>query len=80
MTLTSIGLVTPGALLRQWRYAILGSFAVTALITPGDVVTAQIIMGLPMTLLYFLSVGLSWLVARRGSRSDPEAMEEVERA
>ena len=65
---------------KQWRYDIVGSFALTALITPGDVVTAQIVMGLPMTLLYFLSVGLSWLVARRRPREEPGAIEEVERA
>ena len=65
MTLTAIGIVTPGFLLRQWRVAIVLAFLVTALITPGDVVTAQLVMGVPMTLLYFLSVGLSWLVARR---------------
>jgi sec-independent protein translocase protein TatC len=65
MTLTAIGLVTPGALIRQWRYAIVCAFLVTALITPGDVVTAQLVMGVPMALLYFVSVGLSWLVARR---------------
>lgn len=70
MSLTAIGLVTPGALLRQWRYAIVAAFLVTALITPGDVVTAQIVMGVPMTLLYFVSVALSWLVARR-KRDDP---------
>jgi sec-independent protein translocase protein TatC len=65
MMLTAVGLVTPRALLRQWRYAIVGSFVVTAAITPGDVVTAQIVMALPMTALYFLSVGLSWFVYRR---------------
>src|SRR5262249_20800274 len=65
MSLTAMGLVTPGFLLRQWRYAIVGVFLLTAIITPGDVVTAQIIMGVPMTGLYFLSVGLSWFVARR---------------
>jgi len=76
MTLTALGLVTPGFLLRQWRYAIVIVFVVTAVITPGDVVTAQLIMGVPMLGLYFLSVGLSWLVARRrgerdaGSRAD----------
>jgi sec-independent protein translocase protein TatC len=69
MTLTALGLVTPKMLLQQWRFAIVGAFAVTAIITPGDVVTAQIVMGLPMTVLYFLSVGLSWLVARRRARS-----------
>lgn len=65
MILTAIGLVTPGTLLRHWRFALVGSFVVTAAITPGDVVTAQIILAVPMTLLYFLSVGLSWLVDRR---------------
>lgn len=74
MILTAVGLVTPRALLKHWRFALVGSFVVTAAITPGDVVTAQIILAVPMTLLYFLSVGLSWLVARRR-----RAAEETER-
>lgn len=65
MTLTALGLVTPGTLLKQWRYALVGTFVVTAAVTPGDVITAQVIMGIPMAVLYFVSVGLSFLVARR---------------
>jgi len=65
MALTALGLVTPGTLLRQWRYAVVIVFLITAIITPGDVVTAQIVMGIPMVALYFLSVGLSWFVAKR---------------
>ncbi len=72
MTLTALGLVTPGFLLRQWRYALVLAFLVTALITPGDVVTAQLVMGVPMALLYFVSVGLSWLVARRRREEEVE--------
>jgi sec-independent protein translocase protein TatC len=72
MALTALGLVTPGFLLRQWRYAIVLVFLVTAIITPGDVVTAQLIMGVPMTLLYFVSVGLSWMVARRRASTAEE--------
>ncbi len=68
MILTAVGLVTPQALLRQWRYALVGSFFITAVITPGDVVTAQVVLALPMTMLYFLSVGLSWFVWRRQRR------------
>jgi sec-independent protein translocase protein TatC len=79
MTLTAVGLVTPGFLLRQWRVAIVLVFLVTAVITPGDVVTAQLIMGGPMTLLYFLSVGLSWLVARRKREAEAREPEEVDR-
>ena len=77
MTLTAIGLVSPGTLLRQWRIAIVAVFAVTAAITPGDVVTAQIIMGVPLIALYFLSVGLSWLVARRSKAAERAAEEDV---
>ncbi len=78
MLITAIGLVTPGTLLRQWRYAIVGSFLVTAMITPGDVVTAQLIMGVPMVLLYFLSVGLSYFVAKRRDASDARDAEASE--
>lgn len=84
MTLTALRLVTPGFLLRQWRYAIVLVFLITALITPGDVVTAQLIMGVPMLGLYFLSVGLSWLVARRhrgqDAGSSADIVEEGDRA
>jgi len=79
MTLTAMGLVTPSFLLRQWRYAIVAVFLVTAVITPGDVITAQIVMSVPMTGLYFLSVGLSYLVARRKRRTN-QAKEEVQGA
>jgi len=78
MTLTALGLVTPRALLRQWRYAVAGAFLVTAIITPGDVVTAQLVMGVPMTALYFLSVGLSWMVARRKHEADAKSQETEE--
>ena len=70
MLLTGLGLVTPMFLLKQWRYAIVIIFIVTAAITPGDVVSAQLIMGAPMVALYFLSVGLSFFVAKRKARSE----------
>jgi len=78
MALTAIGLVTPRFLLSQWRVAIVAVFLVTAIITPGDVVSAQIIMGLPMTALYFLSVGLSWFVARKRTDAEKQAEAETE--
>lgn len=77
MTLTALGLVTPSFLLRQWRYAIVAVFLVTAIITPGDVITAQVVMGIPMTGLYFVSVGLSYLVARCKRRAEASAEQEV---
>jgi sec-independent protein translocase protein TatC len=72
LLLTAIGIVTPGFLLRQWRGALVVIFIVTALITPGDVVSAQLIMGVPMVLLYFVSVALSFMVAKKRERRDKE--------
>ena len=76
MMLTAMGLVTPAFLLRQWRYAVVLTFLVTAIITPGDVLSAQIVMGIPMTALYFVSVALSALVARRNRRAELVTSEE----
>ena len=78
MLLTGIGLVTPLFLLRQWRVAVVIIFVVTAAITPGDVVSAQLIMGLPMVLLYFLSVGMSFFVARRKAKSEAMVLADLD--
>jgi sec-independent protein translocase protein TatC len=80
MGLTALGIVTPRFLLKQWRYAIVGAFIITAAITPGDVVTAQIILGFPMAALYFLSVGLSFFVARNKREGETPADVTVEEA
>jgi sec-independent protein translocase protein TatC len=76
LLLTAIGIVSPAFLLRQWRVALVAIFVLTAAITPGDVVSAQLVMGGPMVLLYFASVGLSFLVAKkRGERERAESAE-----
>jgi sec-independent protein translocase protein TatC len=64
LLLTAIGLVSPMFLLRQWRIALVAIFVLTALITPGDVVSAQVVMA-SMVPLYFMSVGLSFLIAKK---------------
>lgn len=78
MLLTGIGLVKPMFLLKQWRVALVVIFVLTAIITPGDVVSAQVVMGMPMVLLYFVSVGLSFFVAKK--KSAAERLEEEENA
>ena len=77
LALTLAGVVTPGALLRQWRYAVTGTFLLTAAVTPGDVVSAQVILGIPLEGLYFLSVGGAWLAWRLSSRRAAATNEEA---
>jgi sec-independent protein translocase protein TatC len=72
--LTSIGLVRPQILLSQWRLAIVIISIVAAVITPTiDPVNMGLVM-LPMTLLYFVSIGLSY-IAYAGRKRNISEME-----
>jgi sec-independent protein translocase protein TatC len=59
------GLVTPMQLVRFSRWAIIASFVVGAFITPGPEMSSQFIVASALIGLYFLSVGLSFLVAKK---------------
>ena len=62
--LAALRIVTSRWLVRQWRVAIVTMLIISALITPGDVVTAQVILGIPLVALYLLSIGVAWTVER----------------
>lgn len=60
-----VNAVQPGTLLSGWRYAIVGIFVLAAVITPsGDPITLMMLAG-PMILMYFIAIGIGYLVARR---------------
>jgi sec-independent protein translocase protein TatC len=72
--LTSIGIVKPDILLHQWRIAIVIISIIAAAVTPTvDPVNMGLVM-LPMILLYFISIGLSYIAyagrARELSRKE----------
>jgi sec-independent protein translocase protein TatC len=59
--LTSIGFVKPNVLAQQWRLAIVVIAIIAAAVTPTiDPVNMGLVM-LPMILLYFVSIGLSYI-------------------
>ncbi len=63
------GVVTPGQLLRGWRYALLAIVVVAAVITPSGDPISLTALAVPMTLLYFLSIGLGKLFEVRKRRA-----------
>lgn len=65
MFLARIGLVTPGMLARNLKYALLGVFVVAALITPGADPLSQVLVAVPMMGLYILSIGIAWVFRKR---------------
>lgn len=72
--LTSIGLVKPEVLRQQWRLAIIVIAVMAAAVTPTvDPINMGLVM-VPMSLLYFVSIGLSYIAyaGRRRSLSESE--------
>lgn len=65
------GIVTPMQLVRFSRWAIIASFVVGAFITPGPEMSSQFIVAVALIGLYFLSVGLSFIVAKRREGDKP---------
>ncbi len=67
-----VGIVTSKTLKAGRRYAIVGIFAVAAVLTPPDVLS-QVALALPVILLYEMSVWAVWLIERGRTRREAEA-------
>jgi sec-independent protein translocase protein TatC len=65
LALAALGLVTPQFLARFRRYAFVLSFALSAIITPGDIFIATLALTLPLYLLYEASVVLANVIFRK---------------
>jgi len=71
--LTALGFVKPKVLVNQWRLAIIIIAILAAAITPTiDPVNMALVM-LPVTLLYFMSIGFSY-IAYAGRTKDKEKL------
>ena len=69
--LTLLRLITPRFLLRNFRYSVLVIFVLAAIITPTPDIPTMMLFATPLIGLYFLGLGLSYLVLRlRGSNQD----------
>ena len=68
--LARIGLVTAPTLLRAWKFAVLGSFVVSAVITPTPDVVTQTALAAPMIGLYLLGVLVAWLFGKKRKRDE----------
>lgn len=63
--LARIGVVTPGMLARQFKYAVLAIFIIAAVITPGPDIVSQLLVAGPMLMLYGLSIVIAWVFGKR---------------
>jgi sec-independent protein translocase protein TatC len=71
------GLISSSGLISKWRYAVVGMFAVAAVLTPPDIVS-QVSLAIPLILLYGISILSCRMVEK--ARAKREAEEEAELA
>lgn len=72
MLLERAGLVTRTQLKSGRRYAIVVAFVIAAILTPPDVVS-QLLLAVPLVLLYELSLVVIWFTERRRAREAAKA-------
>ncbi|NBO55321.1 MAG: twin-arginine translocase subunit TatC, partial [Actinobacteria bacterium] len=65
--------LTPRALIAQWRYAIMAIFVVAAVITPSGDPVSLFALSIPMTVLYLVSVLIGLLIQRSRRRASVKA-------
>ncbi len=70
--LAKLGLVTPESLRKYRKHAIVGVLILSAIITPPDV-TSQILVTLPLLLLYEVSIHIARIVVRRNRKEQVAA-------
>ena len=76
LLLSALGLVTPQFLTKFRRHAVIASYVVAAIITPGDLFVTSVALMIPLYLLYELSIGLSWLVFRKRQKREQAELED----
>jgi sec-independent protein translocase protein TatC len=62
--LSVAGIITHHTLIRFSRVFIVVAFVIAAVITPPDPLS-QLILAVPLCLLYFLSIGIAWLFGKK---------------
>jgi sec-independent protein translocase protein TatC len=63
--LVRLGLWDYRAMWRGFRYAIIVILVVAAILTPGPDIASQVLLAVPLTLLYILSIGVAYLWRKR---------------
>jgi sec-independent protein translocase protein TatC len=64
--LAKVGLVDVGFLNRNRKYAILINFIIAAILTPTPDIVNQMMMGIPLVVLYEISVLAVWAFGKKG--------------
>jgi sec-independent protein translocase protein TatC len=68
--LARFGMVTAGFLVKNFKFAVLIFFVISAIITPDGSMVPQIIMAGSMVALYGVSIGVAWIFGKKHDSDD----------
>jgi sec-independent protein translocase protein TatC len=63
--LARLGIVTPAFLMQKFKYAVVLSFIIAAVVTPTPDMVMQTFMAVPMIALYLLGVGVAYVFGKK---------------
>jgi sec-independent protein translocase protein TatC len=63
--LARLGIVTPAFLLQKFKYAVVLSFIIAAVVTPTPDMVTQAALAIPMILLYLIGIGVAFLFGKK---------------
>ncbi len=75
--LTKVGLLTPDMMREYRRHSFVGVLVLSAIITPPDV-SSQILVAIPIVVLYELSIYISAFVSRKEKEEEEEDLSEID--
>jgi sec-independent protein translocase protein TatC len=63
--LARLGIVTPAFLMQKFKWAVVLSFIIAAVVTPTPDMVTQAALAIPMILLYLIGVGVAYLFGKK---------------
>ncbi len=73
--LATMGLITAGGMWRFFRYAVIVIFTVAALLTPGPDPLSQVMMAVPLVILYIISIGICAMAQKKQEQEETQEAE-----
>ncbi len=78
VALVALGIMSASLLNRSRKFAVLGIFVLSAVVSPGDAIGTTLALAIPLYLLYEMSVVVAFIIERR--RRTKKAREDAELA
>jgi len=70
--LSKVGILTPGFMRRYRKHAVVIILLLAGLLTPGPDITSQLLLGVPLFILYEISIIISKFAQKKRAKTDAD--------